>query len=168
MERHCTIGDIEHLGRAWVLPHPERRRRASRRWCATRRSSGSRSAAIEHEEARGWVVESVENENRGFDLISRKPHPTERRSLDVRFIEVKGRAGVGEVALSERVQDRRAPGADYWLYVVFNCGATPKLHAVQNPSKLRWEPKFLLSTTTSARRQFLTPHGPTAMCEANG
>ena len=24
MERHFAIGDIEHLGRAWVLPHPER------------------------------------------------------------------------------------------------------------------------------------------------
>ena len=24
MERHCTIADITHLGRAWVLPHPER------------------------------------------------------------------------------------------------------------------------------------------------
>ena len=23
-ERHCTIGDITHLGRAMVLPHPER------------------------------------------------------------------------------------------------------------------------------------------------
>ena len=23
-ERQCTIGDIQHLGRAWVLPHPER------------------------------------------------------------------------------------------------------------------------------------------------
>ena len=31
--------------------------------------------AIRYEEARGWVVESVESENRGFDLISRRPHP---------------------------------------------------------------------------------------------
>jgi hypothetical protein len=23
-ERQCTIGDIQHVGRAWVLPHPER------------------------------------------------------------------------------------------------------------------------------------------------
>src|SRR4029434_11210209 len=24
MERHCTIADLTHLGRAWVLPHPQR------------------------------------------------------------------------------------------------------------------------------------------------
>ena len=24
MERHCTIGDVQHLGRAWALPHPDR------------------------------------------------------------------------------------------------------------------------------------------------
>jgi hypothetical protein len=24
MERHLAIGDIEHLGCAWVLPHPQR------------------------------------------------------------------------------------------------------------------------------------------------
>ncbi len=32
-------------------------------------------AVIAYEEARGWEVESVETENRGFDLISRRPHP---------------------------------------------------------------------------------------------
>ena len=42
MERHCTIGDIAHLGRTWVLPHPTAQAPASRRWCATRRLSGSR------------------------------------------------------------------------------------------------------------------------------
>ena len=58
--------------------------------------------AIRHEEARGWVVESVESENRGFDLISRRPHPEDPKTfIEVRFIEVKGRAGVGVVALSE-------------------------------------------------------------------
>jgi hypothetical protein len=51
--------------------------------------------AIAHEEARGWVVESVESENRGFDLISRRPHPEDPKTfIEVRFIEVKGRAGV--------------------------------------------------------------------------
>jgi hypothetical protein len=33
------------------------------------------------------VVESVETENRGFDLISRKPHPEDpKTAIDVRFI----------------------------------------------------------------------------------
>ena len=41
MERHCTIADITHLGRAWVLPHPERTTPGWPRWSATTRSSGS-------------------------------------------------------------------------------------------------------------------------------
>ena len=111
-ERHCTIGDIQHLGRAWVLPHPERRPRpvapmvrdeeieTHRR----RRRHGS------YEEARGWQVESVETENRGFDLISRKPHPEDPKTgIEVRFIEVKGtgrrRRGRSD---DQRVQDGRA------------------------------------------------------------
>jgi len=46
-------------------------------------------------------VVSVEKENRGFDLISRKPHPEDpQTAIEVRFIEVKGRATVGEIALT--------------------------------------------------------------------
>jgi hypothetical protein len=44
--------------------------------------------AIKHEEARGWVVQSVETENRGFDLISRRPHWEDPQTfVEVRFIE---------------------------------------------------------------------------------
>ena len=98
--------------------------------------------AIAHEKALGWVVESVETENRGYDLRSKKPHPTEPGVYtSVKFIEVKGRAGVGEVALSAneyRTAQRLID--DYWLYVVFDCGASPKLNAIQNPATLGWEP----------------------------
>ncbi len=98
--------------------------------------------AIAHEEARGWVVESVESENRGFDLISRRPHPEDPKTfVEVRFIEVKGRAGVGVVALSQneyRTAERLKN--DYWLYVAFNCAGTPQLHTVQNPARLGWQP----------------------------
>jgi hypothetical protein len=98
--------------------------------------------AIQHEEARGWVVESVESENRGFDLISRRPHSEDPKTfVEVRFIEVKGRAGVGVVALSsnEYLTAQRIK-ADYWLYVVFNCGGNPQLEVVQNPARLGWSP----------------------------
>ncbi len=58
-------------------------------------------AVIAHEHARGWVVESVEQDNRGFDLISRRPHPEDpATAVEVRVIEVKGRAAVGEIALT--------------------------------------------------------------------
>ena len=96
---------------------------------------------IRHEESRGWQVESVESDNRGFDLISRRPHPEDSRTaIEVRFIEVKGRAGVGQIGLTvnEYKTAQRLKG-DYWLYTVFNCGSQPELHMVQDPARLRWE-----------------------------
>lgn len=143
LERHCTVSDITHLGRAWVLSHPERTN--PQLAPMVRDDEVERIAvqeAIRYEESRGWVVESVESENRGFDLISRRPHPEDAKTfIEVRFIEVKGRAGVGNVALSEnefRTAERLK--GDYWLYVAFNCAGTPQLHTVQNPARLGWQP----------------------------
>jgi hypothetical protein len=98
--------------------------------------------AKKYEISRGWQVESVESENRGFDLISRKPHPHDPKTFtDVRFIEVKGRAAIGEVALSaNEYKTAERLKQDYWLYAVFNCGSTPELHPVRDPAKLGWEP----------------------------
>jgi hypothetical protein len=42
-ERHCTIADIQHHGRAWVLPHLSASHRASPRWCGMTRSSAAPS-----------------------------------------------------------------------------------------------------------------------------
>jgi hypothetical protein len=141
-ESQCAIGDIQFHGSAWVLPHPERSspgiapmvRDEEIERIAVR-------AVIAYEESRGRKVESVENDNRGFDLISRKPHPEDAATaIEVRFIEVKGRAGVGEIAVTanehstaERLKD------DYWLYVVYNCGSTPKIHVIRNPATLGWQ-----------------------------
>ncbi len=56
---------------------------------------------VMHEESRGWKVQSAEEENRGFDLISRRPHPEDPdTAIEVRFIEVKGRSHIGEAALT--------------------------------------------------------------------
>jgi hypothetical protein len=52
----------------------------------------------------------------------------------VPFIEVKGRAGVGVVALSENeYRTAQRLKADYWLYAVFNCGGRAELHPVWRP-----------------------------------
>lgn len=142
-ERHCTIADIRHHGRAWVLPHPER---TSPGIAPMVRDEEIEKIAIRavtaHEEARGWRVESVEKDNRGFDLISRKPHPEDpQTAVEVRFIEVKGRAAVGEIAVSSNeYKTAERLKKDYWLYVVFNCGSTPQIHIVQDPVRLGWEP----------------------------
>jgi len=142
MERNCMIDNIEHIARAWVLPHPER---TSPDIASIVRDEEIEKIAVhkvkEYEESQGWVVESVEKENRGFDLISRKPHPHDDKTfIEVKFIEVKGRATIGEVALTtneyktaERLQK------DYWLYVVYNCASKPEIHRIQDPIRLGWE-----------------------------
>jgi hypothetical protein len=79
-----------------VLPHPERK---SPSIAPMVRDDEIERLAVEaviaYENARGWAVESVEKDNRGFDLISRRPHPEDpTTAIEVRFIEVKGRAAV--------------------------------------------------------------------------
>ena len=142
-ECQCAIGDIQRIGHAWVLPHPER---SSPGMAPMVRDDEIEriavQAAIAHEETQGRQVESVESQNRGFDLISRRPHPEDAATaIDVRFIEVKGRAGVGEVGLTTneyRTAERLKN--DYWLYVVYNCGSRPEVHAVRDPARLGWKP----------------------------
>src|SRR4029077_2536022 len=72
------------------------------------------------------------------DLITRCPHPEDPKTfIEVRFIEVKGRAGVGVVALSQneyRTAERLK--TDYWLYVAFNWAGPRKLPTFQNPARL--------------------------------
>lgn len=143
MEQHCMIDQVTHLGSAWVLPHPER---SSPGIAPMVRDPEIERIAVDfamaHERARGWDVESVESENRGFDLISRRPHPEDpKTAIEVRFIEVKGRAGVGEIAVSEneyRTAERLK--GDYWLYAVFNCASKPELHSISDPVRLGWQP----------------------------
>jgi hypothetical protein len=142
-ERQCTIGDIQHIGRAWVLPHPERTSPGIAPMVRDEEiEHAAVAAAIAYEEARGWRAESVEAQNRGFDLISRKPHPEDPQTcIEVRFIEVKGRATVGEIALTSNEYKTAARlKNDYWLYAVFNCAATSEVHAIQDPARLGWEP----------------------------
>ena len=143
-EAECMIGDIQHVGRAWVLPHPERNSPQIREMVTDPEIERiAVQFAIKHEEAEGRVVESVEADNRGFDLISRKPHPEDpKTAIDVRFIEVKGRAQTGDIALtSNEYNTARRLRKDYWLYVVFHCGTPkPSLNILNDPSTLDWQP----------------------------
>lgn len=142
-ERNCTISDIHQHGCAWVLPHPERATPEIAR--LVRDDEIERlavDAVIAHETARGWVVESVEKDNRGFDLISRRPHPEDpQTAIEVRFIEVKGRSAIGELALTaNELRTAQRLKQDYWLYAVFNCGSIPAITIVQDPAQLDWQP----------------------------
>jgi superfamily II DNA or RNA helicase len=142
-ERNCAISEIHHHGRAWVLPHPERTSPGIAPMVRDEEIERiAVQAAIAYEEARGWQVVSVEKENRGFDLISRRLHPEDpQTAIEVRFIEVKGRAGVDEVALTtNEYKTAERLKKDYWLYVVFDCATTPEIHTIQDPMRLGWEP----------------------------
>jgi SNF2 family DNA or RNA helicase len=142
-ERNCAITDIHHHGRAWVVPHPERTSPGIAPMVRDEEIERiAVQAAIAYEEARGCPSNKRGTRGPRFDLISRKPHPEDpETAVEVRFIEVKGRAGVGEIALTtneyktaERLKN------DYWLYVVFNCASTLAVHPIQAPARLSWEP----------------------------
>lgn len=143
MERLCTIADIDFMGQAWVVPHPERSKPEMAPMVTDPEIERlAVEEAIRYERALGWEVTSVEAENRGYDLLSRKHHPSEPGAyVASRFIEVKGRAGIGEVGLSSNeFKTAQRLASDYWLYVVFNCGSKAELHTVQNPALLGWKP----------------------------
>jgi hypothetical protein len=65
----------------------------------------------------------------GFDLLSIHPGKQERA------IEVKGRAGVGDVELTENEWVKACNLRErYWLYVVFDCASPhPRLLRIQDP-----------------------------------
>jgi hypothetical protein len=78
-------------------------------------------------------------DNPGFDIFSNRPAlgATSAKSsvLEERAIEVKGRAGVGDIELTENEWGRACILRDHhWLYVVYHCGTpNPRLLCIQNP-----------------------------------
>jgi hypothetical protein len=86
--------------------------------------------AIAYERAQGREPEDVSAEALGFDIRSVGPD-------GMRYIEVKGRAAVGGVALTrnEWIKAGRF-GADYWLYIVVDCKTEPRLHVLRNPASV--------------------------------
>jgi superfamily II DNA or RNA helicase len=92
-----------------------------------------------YEEAAGAVVNDVHtpdlaraaglSDNPGFDVLSIRP-TGERRA-----IEVKGRAGTGDVEVTSNEWARAANLRDgYWLYAVYDCATpSPRLVQVQDP-----------------------------------
>jgi superfamily II DNA or RNA helicase len=94
--------------------------------------------AMAHEAAAGATVRDVSkpnmaraaglSDNPGFDLLSHRPEGQ-------RGIEVKGRAGIGDVEMTENEWAKACNERDrYWLYVVFDCASPhPRLVRVQDP-----------------------------------
>jgi len=97
------------------------------------------AVAVAFEREQGGVVQDVSNPERarsaglsdwpGFDLLSTRPDGSRR------CIEVKGRADVGDVEVSENEWAKACTlRREYWLYAVFSCAsATPRLMRVPDP-----------------------------------
>ncbi|MGB9807466.1 MAG: helicase-related protein [Thermosulfidibacteraceae bacterium] len=85
--------------------------------------------AMEYERSQGRIPEDVSKENLGFDIRSKGPD-------GVRYIEVKAKAGEGEIALTPNEWFKAKRFKDqYYLYVVANVATNPILYIIQNPTE---------------------------------
>ncbi|BAY28162.1 helicase-like protein (plasmid) [Calothrix sp. NIES-2100] len=140
-------GDVTCIAHALVIPSadPEDKKRQDKEIEAI-----AMQKAREYEESLGATVRDVSTpelaryadltDYPGFDLLSQYP---DGKQLS---IEVKGRAGIGNVELTENewvaacnLRER------YWLYVVFNCASPhPRLIRIKDPFG-----KLIVKTKTS-------------------
>ena len=86
--------------------------------------------AMRYEREQGRTPEDVSAENLGFDVRSTDPAGVKR------YIEVKARAGLGAVTLTQNEWFKAKQfKSDYFLYVVLNAATQPELHIIQNPAE---------------------------------
>ncbi len=128
-------GKVEFIAHALVVPSSEP---ADREQFDAKTDEVAMALAWAFEESEGAIVQDVHTpelacaaglpDNPGFDSWSIRP--TEKRS-----IEVKGRAGVGEIEISANEWAKACNLRDgYWLYVVFDCATpNPRLVRVRDP-----------------------------------
>ena len=84
--------------------------------------------AMDYERSCGGTPEDVSKKNLGYDIRTTGPDGMKR------YVEVKGRAGVDGVMLSENEVNRlQQLGERAWLYIVTNCKTKPELHTFWNP-----------------------------------
>jgi superfamily II DNA or RNA helicase len=130
-ERHLSERPVEVIGVALILPTPAEI--TPTKITQMKNDPQVEKIAIEvtkeYEVSQGRKPVSVEEENCGWDISSLKGGQVEL------YIEVKGRAGEGAVALTpnEWIKAQRF-GDEYWLYVVTNCKTNPELHRIQDPA----------------------------------
>jgi hypothetical protein len=133
-------GDVAFLAHALVVPPADE---VSRKRYEGEVNDEIEAVAVKiawaHEVQYGATVQDVSTPelalrarliaNPGFDLLSTHPQHGKRA------IEVKGRAGVGDVELTENEWIQACNHRNhYWLYVVFDCATpNPRLVRVQDP-----------------------------------
>ncbi len=137
-ERSLTLQGVELMASALVLPHPDRDKPEIRHLRPDPEvEQTAMRVGTEYEESQGRTVYDVHEKDLGYDLTS-----IDLNSGELRLIEVKGiGAATGSVLLTpnERrvAEDRRDC---FWLYVVTNCKAEPKLEPpVKDPARFNWQ-----------------------------
>lgn len=126
LERNLRLSPPEILGVAAVLPFPEKHEDVMREDVEI--EAIGMKVAMDYELRQGRNPEDVHVENLGFDVRSRGDRET-------RYIEVKARAAEGKIALTPNEWMAAHRFSDnYWLYIVTNAIAHPRLHIIQNPA----------------------------------
>jgi superfamily II DNA or RNA helicase len=127
-QRNLTLSAPRFLGAARIVPAQVPGGEMQMKSDAEIESIGMQ-VAMQYERDAGWTPEDVSAQNLGFDVRSSNDRG------DKRYIEVKARAKVGPVTLTQnewfkakRFQD------DYYLYVVLNSGGKPELFRLQDPA----------------------------------
>ena len=85
---------------------------------------------MDYEQEQGRVPEDVATQNLGFDIRSTDPETDQKR-----YIEVKARAKVGPVALTQNEWFKASRfSSEFYLYVVLNAATQPELYIIQDPA----------------------------------
>jgi superfamily II DNA or RNA helicase len=136
-QRALTLQAVERLASVLVLPHPERDAPEVRRLQPNAETeAAAMRVVIEHERAQGRQVFDVSEKNLGYDVTS-----LDLASGELRLIEVKGLgAASGTILLTPNERQVAEDRPDcYWLYVVTDCSATPRLQEpIRDPARLPW------------------------------
>ena len=131
-ETNLSIGSPQFIGAIRVVPDPESD--SDVMVSNEEIEKIGMKIAMEYEISQGRIPEDVSSENLGFDIRSKRK-VGEREIID-RYIEVKARAGIGSVALTQNEWFKAQRFKDkYYLYVVLNAAENPELVIVKNPAE---------------------------------
>jgi hypothetical protein len=125
-ETHLLLSSPKLVGAFAVFPAP--------RWDELAESEEIERVGMEvamaYERRAGRLPEDVSAEKVGYDIRSPSPDGSE-----VRYIEVKARAGTGRIALTQNEWfAAQRLGDECWLYVVVDAAVAPRLYLIQNPA----------------------------------
>jgi len=132
-EKKVFVADVQLIGSALVLPHPDFGKSASRR-AAARAAALKEAGSLEQMQGRHPTDLSPEDD-RGFDILSSGP-----KDSDARYIAVAGGVGDGPVLLKPSYYTMAQHlQQDYWLYAVLGCSdSNCRCVTLQNITRLQW------------------------------